>query len=40
MLLLVSIVVSIGSHFLGTLLPISDFQRQRGVVGYSGKKNQ
>lgn len=27
--------VSILSHFVGTLLPISATQRQRGVVGYS-----
>ncbi|KAI1725052.1 solute carrier family 12 domain-containing protein [Ditylenchus destructor] len=35
MALMFSIIVSITSHFVGTLLPTTEIQRNHGVVGYS-----
>jgi hypothetical protein len=37
--LLVTIVASILSHIVGTFLPLSEKQHNRGIVGYSGKKS-
>ncbi len=33
--LLITLIISILTHVVGTFLPISDYQRDRGVVGYS-----
>jgi hypothetical protein len=34
-LLMITIVISIGSHFVGTLIPPSADQKMHGIVGYS-----
>lgn len=33
--LMISIIISIISHFVGTLLPIEDYKHVEGYVGYS-----
>lgn len=37
LILLATICVSLVSHFVGTILPVSETQAQRGFVGYSRK---
>lgn len=35
--LLFILIVSLFSYFIGTVLPVTDYQRARGITGYSGK---
>lgn len=38
-ILMITIIISIISHFVGTFLPLSEEQSNRGIVGYSGFLN-
>lgn len=37
LILLVILTISIADYFIGTLLPVTDNQLQRGITGYASK---